>query len=380
MSVYHQMGHHSENLLFEAGLNAYRGAILSPVNYSKNDTVSQVSEIREELSSFEVIFDPQLYCPTTERPTLRQWDYYPQDVETADTSSLAWWTALVDEILTSCKSFKPDRICSPAIIPRNYTNAYYELMVQIADYCHGKAECNVSLTAIVSLNDLTSANRPLEIATILSRASTDSIYLVLVSNTEPRRELSDPEELKGGMRLIRALTDAKMRVLVGFCAADQILWSFAGATDFATGKFFNLRRFTATRFDEPSGGGGQLPYWFEENLMGLLRESDLLRVKSEGMLSEASMRNPFSVKIFEQLDKNPPEPWLAFAWRHYLYWFADFNSRCQSNEIDPKAILKVAESNWLTLEDKGVLMEEVRNDGQWIRAWRRAINEAFPSR
>lgn len=379
MSVYHQMGHHSENLLFEADLNAYRGAILSPVNYSKNDTVSQVSEIREELPSFEVIFDPQLYYPNTERPTLRQWDYYPQDVETADTSSLAWWERLVDEILASCSSFNPDRLCSPATIPQNYTNSYYELMVQIADYCHERADCDVSLTAVVSLSDLTAANRPLEIATILSRASTSSIYLVLVSNTEPRRELSDPEELKGGMRLIRALSDAGMRVLVGFCAADLILWHFAGAADFATGKFFNLRRFTFTRFDEPSGGGGQLPYWFEENLMGLLRESDLLRVKNEGMLSEASLRNPFSAKIFEQLDKNPPEPWLGLAWRHYLYWFANFDSHWQLNEIDPKALLKMIESNWLALEDRGILMEEPRNDGQWIRAWRRAINEAFPA-
>jgi hypothetical protein len=165
MSVYHQMGHHSENLLFEAHLNVYRGAILSPVNYSKSDTVSQVSAIREELSSFEVIFDPQLYFPTTERPKLRQWDYYPQDVETADTSSLAWWTNLVNQILASCNSFNPDRLCSPAIVPRQYSNDYYGLMVQVADYCHDNAACNISLTAIVSLNDLTAANRPLEIAT-----------------------------------------------------------------------------------------------------------------------------------------------------------------------------------------------------------------------
>lgn len=112
--------------------------------------------------------------------------------------------------------------------------------------------------------------------------------------------------------------------------------------------------------------------------MGLLRESDLLRVKNEGMLSESSMRNSFSTIIFEQLDKTPPSPWLRYAWRHYLYWFADFESRWRANEIDPKAILKAAENNWLALEDKGILMEEARNDGQWIRAWRRAINEAFP--
>lgn len=379
MSVYHQMGHDSENLLFEEHLNAYRGAILSPVNYSKGDTVSQANKIRERLDPFEIVFDPQLYCPTTERPTLKQWDYYPQDVETADTGSLGWWKNLVDQILTSAQAFRPDRICSPAIIPRQYANGYYELMVEVADYCYDRATCEISMTAIVSLNDLTAANRPLEIATILSRATTNSIYLVFVSSTEPRRELSDAEELKGAMRLIRALSNAGMRVLVSFCAADLILWCYAGATDFATGKFFNLRRFTATRFDEPKGGGGQLPYWFEENLMALLRESDLLRVRNAGMLSDASMRNPFTAHIFEQLEKTPPQAWLRYAWRHYLYWFADFDTRWQISAIDPKAVLRVAENNWLALEDKEIFMEEARNDGQWIRAWRRAISEAFPT-
>lgn len=378
MSVFHQMGHHSENLLFEARLNAYRGAILSPVNYSQDDTLAQVSSIREELDDFEIIFDPQLYCPKTERPTLRDWNYYPKDVDTADTGTLSWWKTLVDNILASCQTFNPDHLCSPAIIPRTYSNGYYELMVQVADYCREQSSYNISLTSIVSLNDLASPSRPLEIASILSRTTANCIYLVLVSNTEPRRELGDPEELKGAMRLIRALSQAGMRVLVGFCAADIILWNFAGATDFATGKYFNLRRFTVTRFDEPSGGGGQLPYWFEESLMGLLRESDLLRIRNERMLSDASMSNPFSSVIFEQLDSTPPKPWLRYAWRHYLYWFADFHSRFQSNAIDPKALLREAENNWLALEDKGILMEEQRNNGQWLRAWRRAINEAFP--
>ncbi|MFZ6711597.1 hypothetical protein [Undibacterium sp. TC9W] len=129
--------------------------------------------------------------------------------------------------------------------------------MQVADYCVAKSSSKISLTAIVSLSDLVVTDRPLQIASILSRAITDSIYLVFVSDTEPRRELSDIEELKGAMKLIRALSDAGMQVIIGFCAADLILWKFAGAVNFATGKFFNLRRFTATRFDEPKGGGGQ---------------------------------------------------------------------------------------------------------------------------
>src|SRR5687768_15124772 len=37
MPAYQQMGHQSENLLFEPDLSAYAGAILSPVNYTEDE-------------------------------------------------------------------------------------------------------------------------------------------------------------------------------------------------------------------------------------------------------------------------------------------------------------------------------------------------------
>jgi hypothetical protein len=56
----------------------------------------------------------------------------------------------------------------------------------------------------------------------------------------------------------------------------MILWKAAGATNCATGKFFNLRRFTISRFEEPdSSGGGQLGYWFEKALLGIPSEFGL---------------------------------------------------------------------------------------------------------
>src|SRR5580704_15281584 len=117
------------------------------------------------------------------------------------------------------------------------------------------------------------------IASILSRSKATHVYLVFVSLMEPRREINEVEEIKGAMRLIAALREAGLEVTVGFSSSDMVLWKAAGATNCATGKFFNLRRFTRTRFEEPRGqGGGQLPYWFEESLMAFLRQSDVQRV------------------------------------------------------------------------------------------------------
>ena len=41
--------------------------------------------------------------------------------------------------------------------------------------------------------------------------------------------------------------------------------------------------------DEPSQGGGQLPYWYEESLVAFLRESDVPRLQRRGELSDASL-------------------------------------------------------------------------------------------
>jgi hypothetical protein len=83
------------------------------------------------------------------------------------------------------------------------------------------------------------------------------------------------------MKLIAALESSGQRVTVASCSSEMILWKAAGATNCATGKFFNLR-FTISRFEQPdSSGGGQLGYWFQEALLGFLRQSDLLRVNAQ---------------------------------------------------------------------------------------------------
>jgi hypothetical protein len=196
-----------------------------------------------------------------------------------------------------------------------------------------------------------------------------------VGDTQPRRELADVEQLKGALRLISALEQSGLAVIVGFSSIDMVLWKAVGATVCATGKFFNLRRFTESRWAEPAEGGGQLPYWFEESLMAFIRESDLLRLRDAGLLSPVHESNPFAAEILLTLTKAPGTPWLALSWRQYMYAFADLEARIVSGTVDVGQMLRQAERNWIAVEDASILMEEIRNDGSWLRAWRRALLE-----
>ena len=373
MSVYHQMGHHSVNLLNSPELNSFSGAILSPVNYNEDEIRSQMV-LEASRDSFDMIFDPQLYYPRTERGKLRDWSYFPNDVDTADLSSIAWWSVLLDRILATSTQLNINHICCPAFAPNVYTNDYYSLIINIGNYLIRQLN-NTSISAIqtvlTNLIDLTVPTRALEIASIISRTQASRIYLVFVSNTIPRRELANVEELKGAMKLIRLLENAGLSVIVGFSSSDLVLWKAAGASSCATGKFFNLRRFTSSRFEEPTEGGGQLPYWFEESLMAFLRESDIIRLQRANLLGNS--RNPYSNEIFNAITTG--QPWLGMSWRQYMYAFADLEKRLHIGSINLNLALKQSENNWLTVEDNNILMEEQRNNGDWLRAWRRAIAE-----
>jgi hypothetical protein len=378
MGVYHQMGHDSENLVGVPELSSFAGAILSPVNYTFEEISQQVTAFGKK-PGFDLLFDPQLYDPSSDRENLRKWRYFPTELETADLSSLEWWSTVNSKLLQTVGELGCKGLCSPAPIPRSYSSAYYDTMTAVAsDLADAGRSSGIKVvqTVLIDLEEIADPAKVMALSSIISRTTCAGIYLVFVGETEPRRELDDTESLKGAMRLVQQIEQTGIPVTVGFSSTDLLLWKSAGATNCATGKFFNLRRFTKSRFKEPEGGGGgQLPYWIEESLVAFLRESDVVRIQKQQMFSEASNRNPFAVKILEQFAASPGKAWLAICWRQYLWWFADIEARLASDRSVAKTLLREAERNWEALEDKDVFMEESRNDGRWLRAWRRALAE-----
>ena len=377
MTVFHQMGHQSDNLLASDQL-AYRGAILSPVNYDQEGISRIINHFG--VPGFETIFDPQMYYPRSEKGKLQTWRYFPADYNTADMTSEAWWNQVIASLVEIIQEISPNAVCSPTPVPRVYQNDYYLAMTRLSNsLCERLTSLGISVlqTVIANLADLSDYRRVHEIASIVTQGEAGRIYLIFNSQTTPRRELNNTDELKGAMLLIKLLEESGIRVVVGYCSADIILWKEAGATDCATGKFFNLRRFTPSRWVEnEEGGGGQLPYWFEEGLVAYLRESDISRVRRGNIFSDASNRNPFTAEILQNISVG--NPWVALGWKQYLYWFSDVEARLRQHETNADQLLSVAEENWTVINNirnPKVLMEEIKNNGDWVRLWHRAVLE-----
>lgn len=379
MSAYHQMGHDSESMVLEPELIRFAGAILSPVNYAPAKMIEQCARFRDQRSSFDIIFDPQLYEPQSSRGRLPKWPYLPTDMDTADQSSLRWWQGIVDQMLLATEAFKPDAICSPASMPRTFDDSYYDMIVTVGNnLCEKLAGVSTRpvLTALVGLTDLGRNERHLIVASILTKFKGEEIYLVLSDDEIPRNERTDSGALESSARLIRLLSNAGFKVIVGFTSSEMILWKAAGAHGVASGKFFNLRRFTYGRWDDDASQGGRsVWYWFEPSLLAFLREADLRRFMRDFPISSSHQHNPYSQGMLGKLRDPEQERMLADSWRQFLFWFAQCEMEIGNDVSKVENMLAEASAGWRGVHAAKLPFEEVRNSGDWIRAWSIAINE-----
>jgi len=383
MSAFLQMGHDSENLVGEPGLEGLSGLVLSPVNRSMPDMLLKMMDSRRK-GPFDIVLDPQLYCPQTRRGQLPSHIYFPKDLDTADLSSEAWWHQIIEKLVVECDMLGVDAVCTPAELPKKWVPDYYARCVDVYSMLAaqlGGRSIRPVMTVCVALHELASADDALRIASILTARNPKSSYVVVEADVEPRREIADAANLLALMVLVSSLERSGCNTLVSHCSSEMILLKAAGASHCASGKFFNLRRFTRSRFDEQEeGGGGQLPYWFEHSLLAFLREADLARLRRAGFesfIGQGDSRSSFAEQILEQFANEPGKAWLRLSWRQYLAWFAATERRLSG--VDAPSIvstwLREAEDRWTQMEDKDVLLEEMRNSGKWIRPWRQALGD-----
>ena len=378
MGAYLQQGHGSWGLAEGEDIGSYAGVVLSPVNDGPEAVRSGLARLGDKRQELEVILDPQLYNPSVDKGKLAEWGYYSADFETGDHSDPAWWITRGREIVEDAAALGVDAVCSPALFPREFTDAYYRLIVDVADATSEYAAergLDTLVTAIIRLKDLANPARALQIASILSGSRCERIYLTfLAEEVEAREPLKDGPALPTAVHLVRLLSQ-EMRVHVAFCAHDLVMWKFAGAMDISSGKFFNLRRFTPGRWNDEEGGGRQVSYWNEGSLATLLRDQDVIRLDRELWFEGRSFaNNPSSQRILDILRSGSGEPWRKHSWHQYLRWVYNAE-QLYSKPGEPEKALERWDEQWGRIEAKRIKFTDRFNDGQHVRVWWNAIQE-----
>jgi len=382
MASYLQMGHDTQNLVGEEGLEKFSGIILSPLNREPANLKHDISSFRK-IDEYDIVFDPQLYYPHTDKVKLQNHPYFPDDFESADYTNNNWWMSIHNKIYEYCVNLQVDLIIAPTIDPKSLDDNYYSFNIHnINQFCSLQPPDIKSIWApiIINLNDLAQKEKPQRLASLTSQIEAEKIYLIIKTDIEPRRELADSLLITKLLQFIRELTQIEKDIVIAFSSFDMMIFKAAGADHCATSKFFNLRRFTPSRFDDNSGGGGQLPYFFSESLSAFLRETDMIRLLEKGkeeLLTSCLKENLWNDRILKKINSDSKTPWLGDSWRQYLSWFSNAEEMISSGDTENTVmnILKEAEKNWLLLEDENILFDETRNDGSWIRKWRIALSD-----
>lgn len=381
MSNYLQLGHESWNLVDDPNIGPFSGVVLSPVNDAPEEVMARLVQAKKSQPNLDVILDPQLYNPATQRGQLPKWGYYGDDFETADRTDVAWWKSKVPEIVSDGTKVGATVICSPAPIDYRCSDEYLKLVVDAADETKTQATASgmdCALTAIVPLEALVDAKRGMEIASILSGSRCDRIYLNFlapdrVTQKEPFRNQA---ALATAVHLIRLLSD-NQRVHVACTSHDAVLWLGAGASDVSTGKFMNVRRFSPGRWDDEAQGGRNISYWSDDRLLTLIRDQEVLRLDREGWFQGRDFsENPAAKAALELLRRGQGEPWLRLSWVLYLRWFANTAAGVR-NRDSAAALLDHCLESWRALEAKRILFVDSYNDGSHAVAWLNAFNEGW---
>ena len=193
MTAYLQMGHDTENLVGEADLEEFKGIILSPVNRPPDKLRENVPLFRQR-GDYDIILDPQLYFPRGQRENLNQQPYFPDAFDTSDFSMAEGWTSVVNDLSRFAKELSVDAVASPVIMPRRWTDEFYDTCVetshmlsQTLDSCRGLTTC------LVSLPDMVNSNRARQIASILTRHDTQGFYVVLDSFIKNNTDIPDDQ-------------------------------------------------------------------------------------------------------------------------------------------------------------------------------------------
>lgn len=385
MSAYHQLGHNSWNLVEkkEEEIGPFGGLVLSPVNSPPDEVIDRLKRLgAAKRASMEVILDPQLYDPRHERGVLSEWSHFPSDFETADRSDPRWWMRQGASVVGAAIEVGANAVCSPAFKATRFSDEYYRMIVDVADATKVEADqSNLStlVTAIVSLRDLAAPNRAKEIATILTGSNCDRVYLAFLTEEIGMREhLSDFDELSNAVQLIRLLSLAGIRVHVGFCAFDAVLWKAAGAVDISSGKFLNLRRFSPARWEEEGAKTTKTTrtYWTEPSLLTLLREADVVRLQRAGLLSPESLEaNPSSKEILHALMSGGGAKWQSKSWSQYLRWLSNTDAAI-SSLADGEAVLEASIESWRAVRTARIQLTDVENDGSHAATWLNVLRDA----
>jgi hypothetical protein len=222
--------------------------ILSPRDLSAEQLATLASRVAD--SGGAALLDPQLYVPDCDHARLTAHAYWPRLPEYwRDPQELS---RVVGELLTANAACGTAQIICPAPFASVINDDVLQSVgAALEEFGRRGVESSRILATVALTSD---AVRNEDRAEMLSDAieswDAGGIYLV-AEHPSGEYLVSDPIWVARVLDIVSGARLVGKTVVIGYCSHQMLVAAAAGANAIASGTWLNVRKFSATRFDEP---------------------------------------------------------------------------------------------------------------------------------
>jgi hypothetical protein len=253
LQLLHQVGHNSNwNVESFQQENCGDGLILSPLHQNMG-AVEKLSPSTRSAS----IFDPQFYLPSSRKPKLQTYPFFPEVIEGGFQTST--FTAHAAGIAAACIEFQQNMGFRTIVVPTRFLDELYTDYVDrqrrfavdaFMEAAGGKAVClSVAVTAAM-IEDEGFRSRLLN--WITSYPNVEEVYL-MYQHIRDAKQVQDTSFLKACMSFFGEIVGSGLKLTVGYTNVEGLLFATATNLTVTMGSFENTRIFSVEKFLESEG-------------------------------------------------------------------------------------------------------------------------------
>lgn len=374
LRLLHQVGHNAKwNIDSFEDEGCGNGLILSPLHQSK-DSVERLDSNTRAAS----IFDPQFYLPSSQKPKLMQYPFFPEAVGGGFNTSSFKTHALA--VAQECLDFQRAQGFQRLVIPTRFINQLYSDYVDrqkaftveaFVEAAKGEALC-LSLAVTAPMIEDAGFRRKL-LNWITSYPSVDHVYL-MYQHERDTKQIADADFLRSAHDFFAEIQGTGLGLTIGYTNTECLLYSVLDNIELTIGAFENTRIFSIDKFvvseEERRGPKARI---YLPGLLNWLQFDDARRIKAEAPKVWASIHTPTSHSeqaLAQAIDPTFNQPPL---YKHYfLVMQGEFSALTSMDRPARIARLKVrvagARRAYKAIEEAGVILER-HGRGTHLAAW-----------
>lgn len=294
--------------------------ILSPRDLNSDQLPRQAQSIRNVRG--RVLFDPQFYGPRSNHDRLTSHNYWPNNYQTNGFIGGNGMDVMLNALAELNIQLGSSAFILPGLMAQEVDEQWLGFTCETARIAIN-AGYNVPIYSTIALSceSMRSTLSVHRIIEMLRNVNVDGVYL-LAEHPNGDYIVQDPVWLANLFEIVAALRLQGKYVLVGYSSHQQLCLAAAGASAIASGTWLNLRAFSMSRFEAPSGESPrQRGVWYYAPLTFSEFNLPMLDMAfRQGVLPQ--LQPPVNIVYCEQLFRGFEPTTVGFnehfAFRHYL--------------------------------------------------------------